>query len=256
MSYKIKVWETSISLLIAYENLALAHKKAKAIRSPFKIGGEEDDIEDPKGAEYANYHQSFAMLILNASIVEGTLRSILSEKVASDVGYEIEKGKAFGQESPSRSEELLYNFRNEVELEGGWEKLKKQYNKYLSISLDNITDERTKEGVNALFVLRNILAHGTAIIQPSEKMDDEFKDVYPFSWQKKVQRASVYLKSVFGHEGIFENLAEFEVPEHFMAVTVRYFEDSEKSLGDLPERAKKTIEMVKGYSFGCINYSR
>ncbi|WP_194866355.1 hypothetical protein [Alloalcanivorax profundimaris] len=256
MSQKIRVWETSISLLIAYETLALGYKKAKSIRTPLRLEGGNLEKNEPPTSDYANYHQSFALLILNASIVEGTVRSILSEKVSDDIDYEIKKGKAFGQEGPSRAEELLYKFREEVELQGGWEKLKGQYKQYLDVNLDKITSEEVKEGMNALFVLRNILAHGTAIIQPSMKMDDELRDVYPFNWQARIQRASVYLKSKFNHDGIFENLAEFEVPEHFMNITKTYLNDLEKTVGDIPERAKKTIEMVSKYSFGYINYSR
>lgn len=256
MSQKIKIWETSISLLIAYETLALGYKKAKSIRTPLKLEGGSLKENEPPASDYANYNQSFAMLILNASIVEGTVRSVLSERISRDVDHEIAKGKAFGQNKPSRAEELLYKFREEVELQGGWEKLKGQYKQYLDVNLDNITSEEVKEGINALFVIRNILAHGTAIIQPSMKMDDELRDVYPFNWQTKIQRASVYLKSIFSHEGIFENLAEFEVPEHFMKISKTYLNDFEMAVGDMPERAKKTIGMVSEYSFGCINYSR
>ncbi|AVO51542.1 hypothetical protein [Ectopseudomonas mendocina] len=256
MSQKIRIWETSISLLIAYEILALGYKKAKSIRTPLRLDDGNLEKDTTPTSDYANYHQSFALLILNASIIEGTIRSILSERISSDIDYEIEKGKSFGQEKPSRAEELLYKFREEVELQGGWEKLKSQYKQYLEINLDKITNEETREGINTLFALRNILSHGTAIIQPSIKMDDELKNVYPFNWQTKIQRASVYLKSKFSHEGIFENLAEFEVPEHFMEITKTYLNDLKKAVGDIPERAKKTIEMVDRYSFGYINYSR
>ena len=183
LSQRIKIWETSISLLIAYEILALGHKKAKVIRTPLSF---EENQAQPKDHDYANYNQSLALLVLNASIVEGTVRSILSEKISDDVDYEIEKGKKAGQTEPSRSERLLYKFREEVELQGGWEKLKGQYAQYLELSLDKITDDKTTEGLNALFVLRNILAHGTAIIQPKTKMHDDLKDIYPFNWQSRV----------------------------------------------------------------------
>lgn len=66
----------------------------------------------------------------------------------------------------------------------------------------------------------------------------------------------MYLKSIFGHEGIFENLAEFDIPQHFMEVTQSFFKDVEQQLGPLPERAKKTVEMLLEYNFGYINYSR
>lgn len=255
MNYR--VWETSASLLIAYEVLALGYKKSKSIRTPlsFDENNELAKVEPPKH-DYANYNQSLALLVLNASILEGTLRSIISEKLSADIDEEIARGKRLGKTAPSKSEQLMYKFRDEVELQGGWENLKNQYSFYFDISLEKATDESTREGINALFVLRNILAHGTAIIQPSEVMDEEMKDVYPYTWQRKTQRAHVYLKVTFGHDSFFENLAEHAIPEHFMSVTKKFITDIEGLLTPLPERAKKTTEMLNKYSFGYVNYSR
>jgi hypothetical protein len=254
---KYRVWETSASLLIAYEVLALGYEKSKSIRTPlvFDENNELKKAEPPK-YDYTNYNQSLALLVLNASILEGILRSIISEKLSADIKEEIEQGKRLGKTAPSKSEQLMYKFRDEVELQGGWENLKNQYSFYFDISLEKATDGSTREGVSALFVLRNILAHGTAIIQPSEAMDEEMKDVYPYTWQRKTQRAHVYLKTIFGHDSFFENLAEHAVPEHFMAVTKKFITDIEEQLKPLPERAKKTTEMLNKYSFGYVNYSR
>lgn len=254
---KFRVWETSTSLLIAYEVLALGYKKSQSIRTPLAYD-ENNELKNakPPKHDYANYNQSLALLVLNASILEGTLRSIISEKLSSDINEEIEQGKKAGKTSPSKSEQLMYKFRDEVELQGGWENLKNQYSFYFDISLEKSTDESTREGVNALFVLRNILAHGTAIIQPSETMDEEMKDIYPYTWQRKTQRAHIYLKTTFGHESFFENLAEYAVPEHFMEVTKKFLNDIEGQLKPLPERAKKATDMISKYSFGYINYSR
>lgn len=83
---KYRVWETSASLLIAYEVLALGYKKSKSIRTPlvFDKNKELEEAEPPKH-DYANYNQSLALLVLNASILEGTLRSIISEKLSADI---------------------------------------------------------------------------------------------------------------------------------------------------------------------------
>ncbi|MBJ9976921.1 hypothetical protein IAE35_10685 [Pseudomonas sp. S75] len=254
---KHKIWETSSSLLIAYEVLALGYKKALTIRTPLNLdpSAELNKTAPPKH-DYANYNQSLALITLNASILEGTLRSIISEKLSTDINLMVDEANRSGRSGPTKPEELLCKFRDEVELQGGWENLKNQYLFYFNISMDKITDESTKEGINALFVLRNFIAHGTAIIQPSEKMEEEDKDIYPYTWQRKMQRAHVYLKSKFGHEGFFENLAEHAVPEHFMTVTKKFLQDISAQACPAPGRAEKTLNMIKNYSFGYINYSR
>jgi hypothetical protein len=255
-SLKYRIWETSVSLLVAYESLALAYKRSISLRETLEIeDGEIKKIEAPD-PDYANYNHSFALLILNASIIEGTLRSIISERLTLDIDVATEEGKKQGKTAPSKAEQLTYKFRDEVELQGGWENLKNQYAFYFDISLDKITDEKTKEAINALFILRNILAHGTAIIQPSKAMEDDMRDVYPYTWQRKIQRAHVYLKSVFGHEGVFENLASHNLPEHFIEVTKKYVADIARAIDPLPERARKTIKMIEDFSFGYINFSR
>ena len=254
---KHRIWETSSSLLIAYEVLALGYKKALSIRTPFNFDSitELERVEPPKH-DYANYNQSLALITLNASILEGTLRSMISEKLATDINMSIEEANKAGRAGPTKPEQLLFKFRDEVELQGGWENLKNQYLFYFDLSIEKATDESTREGVNALFVLRNVIAHGTAIIQPSEKMEEEAKDVYPYTWQRKMQRAHVYLKTAFGHDGFFENLAEHAVPEHFMTVTKKFLQDVHAQVNPAPGRAQKTIEMINNYSFGYINYSR
>ena len=157
---------------------------------------------------------------------------------------------------PTRPEQLLFKFREEVELQGGWENLKSQYLFYFDLSLDKVTDEITREGVNALFVLRNVIAHGTAIIQPSEKMEEEAKDVYPYTWQRKMHRAHVYLRTAFGHDALFENLAEHAMPEHFMTVTKKFLLDVHAQVKPAAGRAQDTVNMINNYKFGYINNSR
>lgn len=254
---KHRIWETSISLLVAYEILALAYKKALSIRTPFEIDPTEElkRVELPKH-DYANYNQSLALISLNASILEGTLRTIISEKLAVDINMAIEEANESGRAGPTKSEQLLFKYRDELETQGGWENLKSQYLFYFDLSIEKATDESTREGINALFVLRNIITHGTAIIQPSEKMEEDMKDVYPYTWQRKIQRAHVYLKTEFGHDGFFENLAERAVPEHFMTVTKKFLRDIHTQVKPASERAEKTVHMISNYSFGYINYSR
>lgn len=254
--------ETSVPLLLAYEALALAHKKAPNTRGwrdrLQKFGTDEEKFSVPEEAtskDFANYDQSFALLIINASIVEGTLRTILSEKVGAEIEALTERGISEGKTKPSKPEQLLEKFRLDVELQGGWEKLKEQYLIYLDLSLDNALSEPVREGINALFVLRNVLAHGTALIHPVTQMDESMKDLYPYNWQRRLQRARVYLKKIFGHDEIFDNLAEFDLPRHFMDLSKKAFRELEASLDGIPPRAVRTIGLIDGYQFGFKCYS-
>ena len=251
---KYKVLETAASLLVGYEVLALEYNRAKGRRG--SISFEDDSDETLPTKSFKNYDYTFSMLVLNASIIEGVLRSILSEIIAQDINKRVEEGNSRGQTEPSRSERLHYKFRDELEVQGGWGKLKEQYALYLNVSLDKIIPSKVKESIEVLFVLRNILAHGTAIIQPKTEMGESMKDLYPYTWQRKLQRVRVYLEKEFGHTDVFDNLAEYDVPVHFLNATKQYFEKLETEIGPIPERGKLTMERLKKYEFSKMMYSR
>lgn len=247
---KYKGWDTSKSLLIAYESMAMAYKKQRDIEASNAEFSKRDPIK------YVNYHHSFALLILNASIIEGILRSIISDRVATDIEQAVVKGTALGQTAPSKPEQLLSKFLTDIEMQGGWDKLKEQYSFYFEVSLEKLVSEEVKEGISSIFVLRNVLAHGTTLIQPSVKMDETLQDTYPYNWQKKLQRVAVYLEKQFSKGELFENLAEFEMPSHFFGITKSFIGAVETQFSPLPKRIEDTIKMVKEYSFGYINYTR
>lgn len=250
---KYKTLETSTSLFLAYQPLAREYKRAANRRTPLTFDSSEKGGKT-SSPHFNNYNQSFALLILNASILEGTLRSILSEKIANDIKIETQQGRSEGRSKASKAEQLLYKFRDDVEIYGGWGKLKEQYKFYLEIHLDKVGSKDLKEAIDALIVLRNIIAHGTAIVQPNEKIDDALKDVYPYSWQNKVHGASVYLRKVYGSDDMFENLAEFDIPKHFLDVTREYLNAVTEELDFSPKRANQTLEMINRYTFGSIDH--
>lgn len=247
---KYRGWDTARSLLIAYESLALAYEKQHKIE---QINAECAEREPVK---YVNYNHCFALLVLNASILEGVLRSIISDRVTSDIDEAVKKGMAEGRTEPSKPEQLLSKFLSDIEMQGGWDRLKEQYSFYYDISLEKLVSSDIKEGITTLFVLRNVLSHGTTIIQPKIKMEDGLKDIYPFNWQRKLQRVSVYLEKEFKNGGLFENLAEHDVPAHYFDVTKSFLSEAKKQFGPLPDRIHETIQMIEGYNFGYINYSR
>jgi hypothetical protein len=63
---------------------------------------------------------------------------------------------------------------------------------YLGEKMNNGADAEVREGTEKPFVLRNVLAHGTTLIQPKKKMSDDMKDKYPFNWQSKLHGVAMY----------------------------------------------------------------
>ncbi|WP_440779955.1 hypothetical protein ACTACN_00835 [Pseudomonas syringae] len=240
-------WETATSLLLAYESMALAHRTT--------LRRVSTDGTEPHA--YFSYMHSFGLLILNASVVEGTVRTILTEKVKGDLNEAVERGIRAGRmehDSPTR---LLQKFLIELESSGGWDNLVKTAGvSYYGGALDAEVDKDVKEGITVLFTLRNVLAHGTTLIQPTVKMTDDMKDIYPYSWQAKLHGVSMYLERHFKRGGMLENLADPDLPEHFMDVTKKYFDQLAPRFSPLPERAQKTVDMIRSYSFGFVNNTR
>lgn len=250
---KYKGLETSYSLLFAYEVLALQYQRKNKPRAAFSEEHKAGPLEEVASMNFNNYSFSFALLNTNAAIVEGLMRSILSELVSEEVDRQIKVGKQAGRTSRSSPENLLNKFYIEIDAQGGWERLKEQYANYLGLAIDKTISADTKEAMSTLFVLRNILAHGTALIHPSEKLSDDLKDEPIFKWQSRLQSARVYLEKQFGHEDIFENLAEFDVPEHFLGKTKNFLAEILPAIKHQPKRAEKTISALQKYSFGYVN---
>jgi len=240
-----KGFETSYSLLQAYERIALNYKSRRAPRDPIA-----DGIGARKSMYYGNYGFTFALLNLNASIVEGALRSALSERIWAEVEEQIKAGQSQGRTSKGPMEQLLFRFQMEVDGQGGWATLKKQYATWLGIELDKGISADPKEAVESLFVLRNVLAHGGSLFHPTETVPDDLKDDAVAAWYHKLQRARVYLEKTFGNGDVFDNLAEYDVPEHFLEQSKLYLAETKALAGIDPVRAKMTWDHFLGFSFG------
>ncbi len=242
--------ETATSLLLSYESLALAHERALDLE---KINADNSNREIDKNI---NYQNSLALLMLNSAIIEGVLRSIISDKISDEINKNTTDGVSQGKTEPSKAEHLLSKYRNDIEMLGGWGKIKEQYLFYFDLSLDIFMEESIKEAINTLFTLRNVLAHGTAIISPKDEMNETNKNNYPFTWKRKLQQTSIYLKKTFGSDDIFENLSEHSMPEHFFLKTQMFMKKIENEFSPLPKRAKVTIDMINEYKFGYVNFTK
>ena len=230
--------ETSYHLLQTYERLALEYKRRKTPH------------DAALSQSYLNYGYSLALLNLNAAIVEGALRSALSETIWDEVDEQVAAGMEKGRTSKGPMEQLLYRFQMEVDGQGGWAKLKEQYSIWRGIDLDKGISSDSKEAVEALFVLRNVLAHGGTLLQPTEAVPDELKDDAVAAWYRKLQRARVYLEKQFKHNDVFMNLSEFAVPQHFLENSQKYVKEVSVLAGLDPKRGKQCWEGFLNYQFG------
>lgn len=239
-------WETSLSLMLAYDGLARNH--AQQLRNAPKEPGTNEP--HPRSV----YRNLFALLILNASIIEGTLRTILSERVRADRNAAVAAGDLKGRKEHDGPTRLLEEFLINLESAGSWSKLTSDSKSYLGEAMHYGLPADLVQGIENLFVLRNILAHGTALIQPTTKMADDMKGTYPFNWQSKLHGVSMYLEKQFKRGGVFENLAHPDVAEHFMGVTKLYLTEIQRKFDPLPDRAAETIKLINGYAFGYANW--
>lgn len=253
---KYKGHETNYSLLYTYEVLAREYKRKNQPKATFSEEYKVGLLAEVPAMNFNNYNFTFALLNMNAAIVEGVMRSILSEIVEEEVVRQTTVGIQAGRKERSSPENLLNKFFIEINAQGGWERLKEQYANYLGLAIDKRIKPQTKEAMSALFVLRNFFAHGTSIIHPSEQLSDDFKDEPVFKWQSRLQGARVYLEHQYGHNDIFENLAEYSVPEHFMKKTKEFLDEILPEIKHAPQRALKTIDAVKNFSFGYVNITR
>jgi len=251
---KYKGLETSYSLLISYDVLARQYRHKNEPRPAILEEYKSGLLAEIPSKNYNNYNYTFALLNINAAIVEGIMRSIISEIVSEEVERQVAEGIKAGRTERSSPEKLLNKFFIEIDAQGGWERLKEQYTSYLGLVIDKKIQTQTKEAISSLFLLRNILAHGTALMHPSEQVQDDMKDEPIFKWQSRLQSARIYLEKQFGHQDIFDNLAEYAVPEHFLETTKNFLNEILPAISHKPQRAEKAIIAIQNFSFGYANF--
>ena len=225
--------ETAFYLTKAYELLSNSHRNAYR------------EAQDFSQDESINYYCGPALLSINASIIEGTLRSILAVKLEENLD-ELVRLEQYSQVTL----QSLQKARYEVELQGGWEKLKEQYSAYLDLSLKNMMGKTLYESFEVLFIIRNIVAHGTTFIEPLEAMSDHQKNLYPYKWQGKLQRANQYFKKEFEKDSLLEALKIYSLPEHFLEKTRQLVTILNGNFSDLTPRIKATLHEIQVIDFG------
>lgn len=243
---------TSAHLLYAYDELALKIKRKAQIfgvDNPFLI----DYSKHQLSGEFIGLN--LALMNMNAAVLEGSLRSLLCETIRRD-------SELLGELSISNKEQpeyrvltssykLLKQFQEEVEFQGGWDKLKRLYKEYVGINLDEILDKEKTSAINSIFTLRNIAAHGTGYVIPKHPLTDDDKGTYLFKWQSKTQSLTVYTKKVFN----VDVLTALKHP----CFAYHYMELIKELLGNIqsdnfPPNASMLLDNIRNYSFGYRNF--
>lgn len=235
---------TPMSLLLGYEKLAL-HHALQTLRDPLDPA---DGTVSADGLD--SYGTTFPLLLLNAAIVEGTLRSLISLLLIAARKRAIANAGASGRSAPNSAERLVEKFHLEVDGSGGWDNLKSQYHDYFGARLKDMTSSDNFEAIEALFVLRNVLAHGTPLVVPTPKLNDHEKDAYPYKWQTRLQRAAVLLEKTFGAGGVFQNSAIQSVPAFFWQESRVFLNTVTMRVTPLPNPVSDMMASINDYTFG------
>jgi len=252
-SYTFIQMNTSAHLLRTCDELALSLKKET------RVTGYDNPFDAPLSAHKPTSKcvaLNLSLVNIGAAVLEGALRSVLCETLQRDSEILGEQSKSVqGQYSylPTvKSYKLLTRYRNQVELQGGWSNLKKQLSEYLEIRIDELLSKQDTSGVNGLFTLRNIAAHGTGYVTPKHQVDDTDKDSYLSKWQSKTQELSVYVNKTFNLD-VLEALQHPAFSYHFFELIKKLVSTIDSS--SLPDNAEMLLHNIKSYSFGYRNPS-
>ncbi len=198
--------------------------------------------------KYNGFAHNFALISLNAAIVEGSLRSILHWYLLEKQNEAITKGKSLGQTEPDLAERTLIKLRLEVDTSDTWSKLKANFNYVFDKKVGDVVTPIVLSEIEHLFTIRNRTAHGSSIQIPKQALS-EFDDEYLFSLQKKLDSLSKYLNTKLGTNDIFEGLGHPNIASEFWSLT-KVFASSLNNLYPFPPELQKNIDAITGYTFG------
>lgn len=254
-TYSYIQMNTSTYLLQACEEVALKIRH----KARFTGEGYPDYVFTEK---YTDIELSTEMIGLNlvfinqlAAVLEGTLRTLICEVMQIDSGKlgELSIAKKSDNEYKAicRAYSITKIYKEEVEFKGGWDNLKRQYKEVFDKNIDSVLDQEKTSGLNAIFTLRNIAAHGTAIVTPKEKLEGGSGADYPFKWQRKLQGLSVYVKKEFNLD-LLDALQHPSFSYHFTELA-KEFLNKLRGNAELPNNSQTLFNNLKNYSFGYRN---
>ncbi|MFI3222424.1 MAG: hypothetical protein QX191_05235 [Methylococcaceae bacterium] len=198
--------------------------------------------------KYNGFAHNFALLSLNAAIVEGSLRSILHWYLLEKQNEVTIKGKLLGQTEPDLAERTLIKLRLEVDTSDTWIRLKTNFNYVFDKKIGDIVTPVVLSEIEHLFIIRNRTAHGSSIQIPKQVLSEN-DDEYLFTLQKKLDSLTKYLNTKHGTNGIFEGLGHPNVASEFWSLT-KVFVSNLNGLYTFSPELQKNIDAITGYTFG------
>lgn len=245
-------------LLRSYEQLALLHKRKN---TPKKIDSSQDAVStsfmltfEKEEKIIDNYVYNFPLLSLNAAIIEGALRYVLSQNLRNEINRHIEENSKKGATGKSSYENILDSFLIRLESEGGIEKLFSFYTGFLKFDISKEINRDLYRKIKILFSLRNILAHGTTLVEADPETIDQNNEVF-FKQQKTLEEARKLLNQLYGEDDFLKNLSHFELPKYFMSITQEFLKEFKDKFGAkycLSEDDSRFLDKIIKYSWGYM----
>ena len=245
-------------LLRSYEQLALLHKRKN---TPKKIDSSQDAVStsfmltfEKEEKIIDNYVYNFPLLSLNAAIIEGALRYVLSQNLRNEINRHIEENSKKGATGKSSYENILDSFLIRLESEGGIEKLFSFYTGFLKFDISKAINRDLYRKIKILFSLRNILAHGTTLVEADPETIDQNNEAF-FKQQKTLEEARKLLNQLYGEDDFLKNLSHFELPKYFMSITQEFLKEFKDKFGAkycLSEDDSRFLDKIIKYSWGYM----
>lgn len=243
-------------LLRSYEELAILHNRKnkpenskltddRFSESYLKVFSKEEKRID-------NYVYNFPLLSINAAIIEGVLRYVLSQNLRAEINRHIEENSKKGATGKSSYENILDSFLIRLESEGGIEKLFSFYTGFLKFDISKEINKDIYRKIKILFNLRNILAHGTTLVETDPNSIDENNEAF-FKQQKTLGEARKLLNQLYGEDDFLKNLSHFELPKFFMDTTQEFLKEFKSKFGTkfkLSDDDNRFLDKIIQYSWG------
>ena len=198
--------------------------------------------------QYNGFSHNFALLSINAAIVEVTLRSVLHWHLLDKQEDATKKGISLGQKEPDLAERTLIKLRLDVDTSDTWSKLKSNFKFVFGKSVSDVVTPVVLSEIEHLFTIRNRAAHGSSIQIPTQTLTED-DDESLFYLQSKLENLTKYLNTKHGTNGIYEGLGHNSTASEFWNIT-KVFASNINGLYKFPAELQKNIDAITGYTFG------
>lgn len=170
----------------------------------------------------------------------------------AEINRHIEENSKKGATGKSSYKNILDSFLIRLESEGGIEKLFSFYTGFLKFDISKEINKDIYRKIKILFNLRNILAHGTTLVETDPNSIDENNEAF-FKQQKTLGEARKLLNQLYGEDDFLKNLSHFELPKFFMDTTQEFLKEFKSKFGTkfkLSDDDNRFLDKIIQYSWG------